>query len=48
MNKIQLAVVHRDVQDLVVEDVVADLVQELQGKLQKRGLLVVFERSEAC
>ena len=48
MNKIQLAVVHRDVQDLVVEDVVADLVQELRGKLQKRGLPVVFERSEAC
>ena len=47
INKIQPAIVNRDVEDLVVEDVSADLFQELPGKPQKRGPLVVVECPEA-
>lgn len=48
VDETQLAVDHHDLQDLAIEDVLVHIVQELLGKLQKRGLLVVFERCEAC
>lgn len=48
VDETQLAVDHHDLQDLVIEDVLIDDVTELLGKLQKRDLMVVLERSEAC
>ena len=48
IDETQLSIDHHDLHDLVIEDVVIHLVQELLGKLQKRDLLVVLERSEAC